>query len=508
MSLSGIDEKLTPILGEFAWHSLTVDPTIAEVSAAHLNVIEELLNTHPPQSPTLHILEVAAYAHTTGYELQQRLRSSVELFDISPSTLRLGEQLAGEQGIRVKGTKRTAGDFHELPYEDSQFDLVYICSALHHTWRWQQVLSEMMRVLNPGGILFLENEPCRRAFCFNRFRTNRVESFTGFERKLEELEIVRVIAEAYLGSRPETLFGMVENQSIPLDEMLEAVEAHCSVLEITVQPEICMGPLERELVQRHISDSKEIRNWLTSALTERIDDAAVALTNIERGLGFSLPSTEEIQSLSRRTAEQVEHLPPSDTLDFRKALSNLFGASVRIAARKKGRRASNSGGEFMQHHPEAGGVTIAFPPEIARLLSPGACIVPDLQTADLATLNQTFPESEWTMEVATHDIRNLVPSVPAPRILVSVPEPGRLVLLFRMYVSFKGQPYDVVLSTDQGDPTSFPVYQNDSHLLTKTMTCRGKDELVLTLCAEALAATEVPVESFRINYMGAFVLRS
>ena len=37
----------------------------------------------------------------------------------------------------------------------------------------EQLVDEMTRVLAPGGLLILDNEPCQREFCFYRFRTNR-----------------------------------------------------------------------------------------------------------------------------------------------------------------------------------------------------------------------------------------------------------------------------------------------------------------------------------------------
>jgi len=75
------------------------------------------------------MLEVAAYAHTIGYMLRQRLGARFDLLDISPSTLRLGRHLARNQGFSTEGVRCVAADFHELPYAHEQLDAVYICSA-------------------------------------------------------------------------------------------------------------------------------------------------------------------------------------------------------------------------------------------------------------------------------------------------------------------------------------------------------------------------------------------
>lgn len=46
----------------------------------------------------------------------------------------------------------TSGVGEELPYEDNMFDLVIIYNTLDHTFEPQKVLSEIHRVLKPGGI--------------------------------------------------------------------------------------------------------------------------------------------------------------------------------------------------------------------------------------------------------------------------------------------------------------------------------------------------------------------
>ena len=187
--MNALNDRFAPLLGEFVWHSLTKDPTLDAVSARHLQAVEGVLARHGRHLPSsLHLLEVAAYAHTTGYSLARQPGTRATLLDISASALKLGRRSARRDGLPLDGTRLVAADFHQLPFEDAQFHLVYICSALHHTVRWTEVLAELVRVLAPGGLLFLENEPCLREFCFYRFRANREKSFTAFEKALDALD--------------------------------------------------------------------------------------------------------------------------------------------------------------------------------------------------------------------------------------------------------------------------------------------------------------------------------
>jgi SAM-dependent methyltransferase len=307
---NSIDEQLVPLLGEFVWHSVTLDPTLKEVSEAHYTEVAELLGRYQAYLPAKpEVLEVASYAHTTGYMLEQRLNTRATLLDISASNLRLGRRLAEEQGLLTEGTRLVAGDFHRLPFEDGQFDFVFICSAVHHTMRWQQLLENLIRVVTPGGLVLLQNEPVLREFCFYKFRTNRIESFTPFEKKLHELGIIRTVAQPYLGSRPESLFGMVENQSIPLDSLLGILAKDCRTLEITLNQEACVDALEQEILGQRSLEKTELATWLARRLEDLVAEAAEGLGPTERGLGFSLPSRAEIVALSGQAAHFLKALP-------------------------------------------------------------------------------------------------------------------------------------------------------------------------------------------------------
>ncbi|MGH9587496.1 MAG: class I SAM-dependent methyltransferase [Acidobacteriaceae bacterium] len=50
----------------------------------------------------------------------------------------------------------TEADAERLPFADESFDAVFDFGALHHVPRWQQAISEIRRVLNPGGTFFFE----------------------------------------------------------------------------------------------------------------------------------------------------------------------------------------------------------------------------------------------------------------------------------------------------------------------------------------------------------------
>ncbi|MCH5374543.1 MAG: class I SAM-dependent methyltransferase, partial [Planctomycetes bacterium] len=126
-----IDDDFVNILGEVLWHSATLDPSLEAISRDHMT---KILSHVPDPSASIAFLEVAAYAHVTGDLLAAEHGWKVTLTDISADTLARGHRLAHELGLVCsRSVRRVAADFHDLPFHDEEFDIVYIASALHHT---------------------------------------------------------------------------------------------------------------------------------------------------------------------------------------------------------------------------------------------------------------------------------------------------------------------------------------------------------------------------------------
>ena len=79
--------------------------------------------------------------------------------DISPINVDDATRRVDENGI--DGVSFKEGDVLELPFEDSQFDIVFSNGVLHHTTDWEAGVGELVRVLKPGGMgwLYLIEDP-------------------------------------------------------------------------------------------------------------------------------------------------------------------------------------------------------------------------------------------------------------------------------------------------------------------------------------------------------------
>jgi ubiquinone/menaquinone biosynthesis C-methylase UbiE len=493
-----LETQLLPLIGESAWHSLIVDPRIAAESERHFQEVSQVIVQYGLMANRpLHVLEVACYAHTTGYTLAQRLGARVTLFELSGHSLRLGKKLGQTSKDAQANPRLVMGDFHRLPFADNSFNLVYICSALHHTWDYPQVLREMMRVLAPQGVLFVENEPTLRSLCFYKFRCNRLHELTPLEKKLQQLGLLTTVAEPYLGSRPESLFGMVENQSMPLPTLLEITEEACDILSVYLSTAFCMGAWEKSLAQNRRQPAWQLAADLENTLLTGMQEVLPLLTLQETGTGRSLPSETEIRSLAQRAGREIHDLPEDENGNFILKLANIFGAPLQLVARKKSPRANSTAPDltacaetFNREHTCEEGVFIGFPGKVSTLLTQTS-LVPDVQNATEQELRGIFPAEHWhfvngeypliALDGLNHNLRSILnlssqTELQLPPEALNVPT----LLVLRIFCAQQGDHFfRLELSAGETVLCRQDIYQPESVLLRANMlpsqlhSCRG-----------------------------------
>ncbi|KAK3703247.1 hypothetical protein LTR37_014587 [Vermiconidia calcicola] len=91
-----------------------------------------------PGSITVDLAKRVPNGHVTGIETES-------------DPLKEGQRLADHEG--VKNVTFEVGDAHKLSYEDNKFDMVHAHQVLQHVGDPVKVLTEMRRVVKPGGIV-------------------------------------------------------------------------------------------------------------------------------------------------------------------------------------------------------------------------------------------------------------------------------------------------------------------------------------------------------------------
>lgn len=511
-SNSSLIEEYGALIGEFAWHSLTVDPNLDQVSEAHYRYVVSALEDYGRRSRAqeMKVLEVACYAHTTGYRLQQELGCDVTLFDISARALQLGRRMAESAGMRVQ-PQLVAGDFHALPFEADSFDVVYIASAIHHTWKYEVVISELQRVLAPGGLLMLLNEPCHRLCCFYGFRTSRPASFSQFENVLNNLGIIRTFAEPYLGSRPETLFGMIENQKIPLRGLLDLLNSGTKIIKLKLTPEDCMGDLEKFWLDSRSKGPDLLSGIIESTLMDRRAEAMKHFDEVAEGMQLHLPSPGQLQPFAKRVAQALCSLSPdSDQEGFRTALSEIFGAAVQIIAEKPNRQLDRPSQTLKSGFAKKDDVVYAFDDRISRILLYDRSLLPDIQVASETEIANFFPADHWQYTAPSAEEGRPIATlglISQPG-QIKIPGSGHKQLLVLRYYSVVPEHCDVRIRIQHLDRPLYleRIWQSDS-LLCVALLPSTRDIIVLDLFREVSASNgerELSSEGLAIAFVGAF----
>lgn len=522
----GID--LLPLIGETAWHLITIDSSIVDVSRAHFSQLVADLQKYGELRSGLKLLDVAAYAHITGYMFSERFDADVTLFDVSSNTLRLGRGLAEAQGISEARVRRVAGDFHELPFDTGEFDVVYISSALHHSWRWRLVLSELIRVTRVGGVLILENEPCRRELCFYRFRTNRPGELSDAEDFLDKKGLLRTVAEPYLGSRPEQLFGMIENQEIRLADLLEEISLSSKLKFLSVSPQICMGTLEKAIDNSLLVPSNSmpeildglVRGALEQARTEihassslspsllpeemhvdaLVDRLKILLAKSPYGRGELLISaTSDLNPVkSDRLDTFLKSFVENDTtlaLDLDRA--TLFGAAIKVIVckQRQGRESRSNALCYILDD----GVNLFFQPEIFQLLAAQNTLFPVMQSAAIEDIVDAFG-ADWNVAVDHNGVRVATPLVPCPKVLTCSATNYHVIVFARVYgIGGKRPPWTLWLKIN-GERRASLVFERSESALMVASVSNAVGPILIEFVAVGTDSDEIP--NFSLGHLG------
>ncbi|MET3600718.1 class I SAM-dependent methyltransferase [Martelella mangrovi] len=166
------------------------------------------------------VLDVGSGPGYLSVEMAARPPIKVQAIDINPTMLALAAKRADQRGFRSQIVFDTA-DVHQLPYKSNTFDLVVSYSCLHHWHDIPTALSECVRVLRPGGTLYIiDSYPDPQAVSF-------------FKRMIPEPELARFAVQALEESlEPETIRAFVKNLETQNFEVADFVFDEEDMLEI------------------------------------------------------------------------------------------------------------------------------------------------------------------------------------------------------------------------------------------------------------------------------------
>lgn len=310
-------------IGEIGWHIGHPDDAMDAVSDTHADSICSAAKHMDCRQPR--ILEVGAYLHHSAQIAASRLGGTSASHDISAASLRVGLERGYERGFDGEHVA-VSGDFHDLPFSNDSFDISFIASAVHHTWQPWIVMNEMVRVTRPSGLIVVENEPVGRGTCLYHFRGNREEQRTDFENALEERGLTRTVSSPFPGSRAEQLFGVIENDRIPLSVYERSLLSNGVALEWSLSTASLKSELDEWLAAGGRSASE-----IADRLSVLIGEAAIAFGERDRACGFTVPGPDQIWPLAYKIFEATGR-----DLNDERERALFFGAALKAVVQKKG----------------------------------------------------------------------------------------------------------------------------------------------------------------------------
>jgi ubiquinone/menaquinone biosynthesis C-methylase UbiE len=130
----------------FEKHFVNAERHSRRVAAAMISRLQEI-STRPGQ----HLLEVGCGNGTAALSVAAALQLEVTGVDVDPDQVTLARR-AAERDTRVHFE---VADATSLPFESGAFDIVATNKTLHHIAEWTRAVTELVRVLKPGGHLVI-----------------------------------------------------------------------------------------------------------------------------------------------------------------------------------------------------------------------------------------------------------------------------------------------------------------------------------------------------------------
>lgn len=456
-----LKKEFIPILAETIWHDITIDARVKDDSLSRFIQIKGILNKLKfiPKK----ILEIGANDRFTIHYLSEYFNIESFSFDISEQSLNRSEYFAEKENIK-SNTTYTVGDFHDLPYESNSFDFVYVHESIHHSLTPEKVLLEMERVTKKNGYICILKEPAKRKACLHTFLSNRIESFTSFENYLKDKDIFYFLSTPVGNARSESLFYMIENTDISLNNYINAFKKSTLVnLSLANNTELYETKKDKEyfdLIKKGFSED-EFSKTVSEDLISIIEKSKIYLDEKTLAAGFNLPQENEILSFSRKLYSYYLLLNKDDSF-YNKI--DIYGAHISFIMKKT----INSIEKEISTKP------YKFSPQR------------DFALQKINKLPISFDENEWSFLKSPGDINVITPKINGAKIKVEIKK-GQLFI--RLWCQEESELFslNIIDSTNNEILEKINIVASESRLITcelnnvKEIMIKTSNELIPNL---------------------------
>jgi len=218
--------------------------------------LEELAQANLLQPP---FLELGAERGQRSLVLANHFGLDGFAADLSLDSLRYAEFLANHEGLS-QIPQRVCCDAHKLPFADNSIGFAFCYQTLHHFPDPTPIVQELYRVLRPGAVLYINEEPIRRTWKVNLWRRHvRPKGAENKYWRYAKDYILDFVSEPHVN---EVEYGICENDDITLRQW-ERIFGEPATNGIQLK----MLPVPKSMSRiNHSSASWGLRSWLCQGL--------------------------------------------------------------------------------------------------------------------------------------------------------------------------------------------------------------------------------------------------
>ena len=116
---------------------------------------------------------------------------------------------------------RICCDAEKLPFKSNSVPFVFCYETLHHFPDPAPIVREIHRILHPGGYFFFAEEPYKKVFHLNLYKTKKI-----YSKDYLQIGIIRKTLDFFFAQKSfnEVNYGVIENHDIPIKTWKRALE--------------------------------------------------------------------------------------------------------------------------------------------------------------------------------------------------------------------------------------------------------------------------------------------
>ena len=117
-------------------------------------VVKEIRKRFPVPDSTIQILDVATGTGDLALAVSTLQHAHIDGVDISKEMMKIGRQKVEARGLSERIIFKE-GEAENIPFEDNRYDIVMVAFGVRNFENLERGISEMKRVLKPGGVMLI-----------------------------------------------------------------------------------------------------------------------------------------------------------------------------------------------------------------------------------------------------------------------------------------------------------------------------------------------------------------